>query len=315
MHLRELFALASPVRVRSIVAVLLAGMVLLSACGSVGGETAATSDGSADTGATAGNPLGTPIDLEQQELADLPSQGPYQASFQTLCGYSHSLQDDPIVSPGVPGVSHLHDFFGNVDVDANTDYEDLLTTDTTCAIDQDKASYWTPAMFIDGSPIEPLGSLAYYRVADGVSLADVEAFPPGLMMVSGDQFATEAQDPRGVGWSCGNSPNITAEPGECPLGSSIRMRLVFPDCWNGADIRSIDNSHVARSDGDGCPDSHPVVMPALEFSVSYPPIPPGSEVRLASGSVLTAHGDFWNGWNQDRLVNEVTRCLRRNAYC
>lgn len=292
-----------------VAAIAVALALVLSACGSTGTE---ATRGAGDS--VVGNPLGTPIDPDAID-PDLPTEGPYQASFQTLCGYSHSLQDDPIVSPGVPGVSHLHDFFGNVIVDANTDYDDMLVADSTCAIRQDTASYWTPAMFIDGVPVEPVGSLAYYRVADGVSLSDVEPYPADLMMVAGDQAAVEPQSIRGVGWSCGNSPNITPEPGECPPNSSVRLRLVFPDCWNGSDLRSLDGSHVARSDGDGCPDSHPVVMPELEFSVSYPPIPAGAEVRLASGSVLTAHGDFWNAWNQDRLTNEVVRCLRRNAYC
>lgn len=290
--------------------VFVAFVLFTSACASTGIEAADVAAG----GERVGNPLGTPIDPDGSDL-DLPDKGPYQASFQTLCGYSHSLQDDPIVSPGVPGVSHLHDFFGNVDVDANTDYDDMLSSDSTCAIRQDTASYWTPAMFLDGVPIEPLGSLAYYRVADGVSLTEVEPFPAGLMMVAGDQTAVEPQNTPGVGWSCGGSPNITPEPGECPPNSSVSLRLIFPDCWNGVDLRSLDGSHVARSSDDGCPDSHPVVMPELEFSVSYPPIPAGVEVRLASGSVLTAHGDFWNAWNQDRLINEVTRCLRRNAYC
>jgi hypothetical protein len=28
------------------------------------------------------------------------------------CPFSHSLPDDPIVYPGQPGMSHMHDFFG-----------------------------------------------------------------------------------------------------------------------------------------------------------------------------------------------------------
>ena len=42
--------------------------------------------------------------------------------FKVECGWSHSAPDDPIVHPGTPGRSHLHDFFGNTATDA-----DILT--------------------------------------------------------------------------------------------------------------------------------------------------------------------------------------------
>ncbi len=296
----------------NVLTLLLVVALVASSCGGTG-LGATDTDAVAASGDDEPQVLGRPIDPDEVSI-DLPSEGPYQGSFQTFCGYSHSLQDDPIVSPGVPGVSHLHDFFGNVGIDATSDYETALADDSTCAIKQDTASYWTPAVFLDGVPIVPTQSLAYYRVADGVALEDVVPFPADLMMVAGNQSSTEPQDPTHAGWSCGNSPNITAEPTEC-AGSSVRLRLVFPDCWNGEDLRSLDNSHVARSGSSGCPDTHPVVMPELEFSVMYPPFDPRAEMRLASGSALTAHGDFWNAWNQDRLANEVARCLRRNVYC
>ncbi len=274
-------------------------LVFLGACGSTADEQAV---------------LGRPISIDESE-AELAKAGPYQGSFQTFCGYSHSLQDDPIVSPGVPGVSHLHDFFGNRGIDAHSTLDSALADESTCAIAQDTASYWTPAMFIDDVPVEPTGSLAYYRVADGVSLTDVQPYPAGLMMVSGDQTSSSAQNTSIVGWSCGNSPNILSEPTGCVPGSELRLRLVFPDCWNGENLRSLDNSHVARSNEQGCPSTHPVVMPELEFSVSYRAPDPSQKILLASGPATTAHGDFFNAWNQTRLANEVSRCLRRNVYC
>ena len=41
-----------------------------------------------------------------------------RGNFAVACPYSHSLMDDPIVYPGQPGASHMHDFFGNVATDA-----------------------------------------------------------------------------------------------------------------------------------------------------------------------------------------------------
>ncbi|MFN2590263.1 MAG: hypothetical protein ABR518_05795, partial [Actinomycetota bacterium] len=38
--------------------------------------------------------------------------------WTVICGYDHSLEDDPIVSPNQPGAAHLHDFFGSHSTDA-----------------------------------------------------------------------------------------------------------------------------------------------------------------------------------------------------
>src|SRR5262249_1068020 len=52
--------------------------------------------------------------------------------FVVECPFSHRLADDPIVDPGQPGASHLHDFFGNIGVDASSTYASLRSTGTTC---------------------------------------------------------------------------------------------------------------------------------------------------------------------------------------
>src|SRR5215216_5502680 len=60
--------------------------------------------------------------------------------FSTLCRYSHSAPDDPIVHPGMPGMSHLHDFFGNVTTNADSTYDSLLGQETTCTRPEDTAA-------------------------------------------------------------------------------------------------------------------------------------------------------------------------------
>ncbi len=37
------------------------------------------------------------------------------AEFLAECPYTHRAPDDPIIFPGLPGASHMHSFFGNVD--------------------------------------------------------------------------------------------------------------------------------------------------------------------------------------------------------
>src|SRR5919197_133805 len=54
--------------------------------------------------------------------------------FVVRCPYSHSLMDDPIVFPGQPGASHMHDFFGNESVNAFSTMASMLAGQTTCRV-------------------------------------------------------------------------------------------------------------------------------------------------------------------------------------
>ena len=98
--------------------------------------------------------------------------------FKVECAWSHSAPDDPIVHPGAPGRSHLHDFFGNVATDADSSLTALLPEDTTCQNKLDTAAYWAPALLQDGAPVIPTGSVAYYRPGPGVDPESVGAYPP-----------------------------------------------------------------------------------------------------------------------------------------
>ena len=52
--------------------------------------------------------------------------------FVVECGFDRFLADDPIVHPGASGASHLHQFFGAVDVSVDSTYDEMLAGDTTC---------------------------------------------------------------------------------------------------------------------------------------------------------------------------------------
>jgi Domain of unknown function (DUF1996) len=248
---------------------------------------------------------------EEEAAAELT---PHNGRFHVDCDYSHSAPDDPIVFPGEPGASHQHDFFGASAVDAWSDTESLLAGDTTCEIRQDTAAYWAPSLFDGERQVEPLGSTAYYRAAAGVDPGDVVPFPTGLVMISGDSTSTSAQPTDWVGWACRVEAPTRASPPDC--GETLLLRVIFPDCWDGEHLDSADHrEHVARSGADGCPGSHPVALPQLEFHVRYPAPPPGDDLRLASGSLLTAHADFFNAWQPDKLAREVEACIGHDAYC
>ena len=53
-------------------------------------------------------------------------------AFRFLCGPGQVLADDPIVYPGQPGKSHLHQFYGNTTANA---YSDLRLRSERAAID------------------------------------------------------------------------------------------------------------------------------------------------------------------------------------
>ena len=250
---------------------------------------------------------------DQADAAELP---PHKGQFVVECRYSHSAFDDPIVFPDEPGQSHLHDFFGNTTVDAFSTTESLVDQETTCATAQDAASYWAPALFDGDEKVDPGSSDAYYVAAPGVDPADVEPFPLGLRMISGDASSTEPLSTSEVGFACSRQEVRSATPRRCAPGAPMTVRVTFPDCWDGRRLDSEDHkSHMAFSDADGCPSDHPTVLPQLVFVVSYPFDGDPDDIRLASGPPETAHADFFNAWEPDKLAREVEFCINRDAYC
>jgi Domain of unknown function (DUF1996) len=234
--------------------------------------------------------------------------------FVVECAWSHSSFDDPIVHPGHSGASHRHDFFGNTTTSAGSTYEQLLAAPTTCQQRLDTAAYWAPSLqAADGPPVEPIAATAYYRVGAGVDPAAVKAYPPDLRMLGGGD--TTDGDAGGAGWSCRAGSAREASPPRCAATSGLRLSVVFPDCWDGENVDSLDHrSHVAYGDAGGCPGRHPTPIPQLELVIDYGMVDPDG-LTLSSGAVSTAHADFWNAWDQDKLETEVESCLRRQRVC
>jgi hypothetical protein len=243
--------------------------------------------------------------------------------FVVECGLAHRGNDDPIVHPGHPGASHLHQFFGAVGVDADSQYDALVTGDTTCQQQADTAAYWAPVLLDhEHQPIEALRSVAYYRAGPGVDPADVSDYPPGLMLVAGDANATEPQPVSVVSWSCGTGAVRQPTPPDCSGAPSLRMIVTYQDCWNGVDLASDDWSDPARrhavySSGGECPATHPVHIPQLQFAIDYPPVAAETldDLALSSGDIHSGHADFWNTWDQDKLRTEIAVCIRRDLVC
>lgn len=228
--------------------------------------------------------------------------------FLSTCDYSHSLPDDPIVSPGQAGASHLHDFFGNATTNSESTYESLRAAGTTCKRIPDTAAYWVPALYQNGRQVKPSQIGAYYRTSDK-DPSTISPFPADLRVIAGDAHNTDLTESVAT-WTC--EPFALGNPEHgCPIGTHLRVVIIFPDCWDGTRLDSADHkAHMAYAEGGTCPTSHPVGVPQLELQVSYPNAQGGHGWSLSSGSPASAHADFVNAWDQQTLTDLVNNCIR-----
>ena len=236
--------------------------------------------------------------------------------FVAHCKFSHKGPNDPIVHPDMAGMSHLHDFYGSVETDAESTAESLHNSTTTCDKQADSAGYWHPALYDHGEEVQPYDLSAYYRAAPGVEPTEVVSYPFGLKLLAGDQTATTPQKGEASGWTCGSRTDIFDDPPTCTQGAPLHLVLTYPDCWDGEHLDSEDHvSHATYSAEGVCPKGFPVHIPQLVTTVRFPIVGDGHDLTLASGSIYSAHGDFFNAWDPAGLTREVEACIHRDVVC
>jgi hypothetical protein len=282
-----------------------------------------------------------------QETWTAPDSLPYQTNdegaFRTSCRRSHENFSDPIVFPGQALKAHLHSFFGAVGADWGTTNPRDLTHSTCEGGALNRTAYWVPAMIDNGDtlvrPADIEDSLiTYYKVGhyDGTTGGDIVPFPPGFKMIQGNARATSPQPLSDVYWTC--LADTRADSGgvktptipDCPPGRLVQLSVLFRHCWDGVNLDSPDhNSHLSPTTGwvsnpepdGGCPASHPVQLPALTEHVRWLVGPEGTDGwRLSSDPPdgppgLTAHADWFNGWDPPIQQRWVDRCLNLNVDC
>ena len=108
---------------------------------------------------------------------------------------------------------------------------------------------------------------------------------------------------------------MQATPVNCGSGIMV-LHVKFPNCWNGASTDSSNHrSHVTYpTSSNTCPSTHPVKVPEIFLHVRYPPGHSGSGYKLSDGTQMP-HADFWNTWQQAKLVQLVNDCLRAGKNC
>src|SRR5438046_1298283 len=160
-------------------AVLILSLFLVTGCSANDSAAAATTDTSSNTSVTVVAPAAPPpppsvavvaastageadiadnfdTNTQLQAWEEVPAQEPDPVgAFRFTCNAGQLAKDDPIVYPGQPGKSHLHQFFGNTGTNANSNYNSLRTTGgSTCTRSAtespQRSAYWMPAM-LDGA--------------------------------------------------------------------------------------------------------------------------------------------------------------------
>ncbi len=231
-------------------------------------------------------------------------------NFVSMCSYSHSLKDDPIVFPNQPGASHLHDFFANKGTNASSTANSLRGGTTTCKHPRETASYWAPALYDSGQLRTPTYATVYYT-AGTKDYRSIKPFSAGLKVVAKERNIIAT-------WSCdakGAPGKPQASVPTCADGTHLVLHHRFPDCWDGRRLDSADHtSHMALTRYRTCPSTHPEPMPVALVNVHYPS--DGGQIVLGSPDMPVApHADLFNAWDQPTLERLVRVCINAGRQC
>ena len=280
-----------------------------------------------------------------------PSASPdVVGAFRFVCMPGQLKSDDPIVYPGQPGKSHLHQFFGNDTADANSTYESLRAVgNSTCMSPLNRSAYWMPAMLNGlGKVVRPDYVTIYYKrrpLTDPI-ISDSKhpqyqgqgvKLPNGLRFIFGRDMINLAAPSTGAFHYACDGPNgsqthysnLEAVQAACPAGNRIGALVSAPDCWDGKNLDSPDHrSHVAYgSYGDWgyykCPTTHPYVIPAFTMGAWFTQAA-GESYSLVSDDMDTSpghkrgdtfHADFFMAW--DPVVHDMweANCLNKMLNC
>ena len=222
-------------------------------------------------------------------------------AFRFICGAGQLRYDDPIVYPGQPGRSHLHQFYGNTSADANSTFASLRASgDSTCnnmgnGTAANRSAYWIPAMLDGrGHVVQPDYVQVYYKrepTGPGTlcdprnprSHGTCVGIPNGLKFIFG--FDMLGGNPRThighykcAGGGAGNRVARSLPDVEkwCRPGNHLVASISTPTCWDGKNLDSPNHrDHLSRTRRDGktglvkCPKTHPYYMPKFTLSIFY----------------------------------------------
>lgn len=214
---------------------------------------------------------------------------------------------DPIVNFGAVG-AHVHAIHGGSNFGPDATAADLLTSNcTSCAVQQDKSAYWTPALYFmhnNGTTTivnQVGGMLAYYLLyTDGSPTEKIAAFPNGFQMVAGDTYRRnftcaipepekslwtgyEVTQPalrqKALGFNCLNYVDPTKTEGSLERHFLPNKTFIDNNCLDGMRLELMFPSCWNGIDNDSKDHKSHVAYPNLVMTGSCPP---GFTTRLPS---------------------------------
>jgi hypothetical protein len=114
-------------------------------------------------------------------------------------------------------------------------------------------------------------------------------------------------------------------------GKTLTLHIDFPNCWDGVRPahrttvvgNTTDNAHYRYSSKKNgvvsCPAGFPYKMISLRETLQFRYIGAGTDVELTSdhekmtSDGRSAHGDFWNTWQQAAFQRLVVACVNTPA--
>ncbi|MFM2033332.1 MAG: hypothetical protein RLZZ297_2097, partial [Chloroflexota bacterium] len=214
------------------------------------------------------------------------------SSFRITCTFTKSGTFDPIVMPGMTGMSHLHQFFGSRSITDSSTPATIRDSRTSCSDAGDSSGYWVPALKRGSTAITPS---AVQVIFTKTVARTIVAHPRGMVLIAGSARTTTPQSTSIAAWTCSGSSTRSTTPQVCPVGQTLIASIRFPECWDGRNLDSSDHkSHVAYATAGTCK-AGTIALPQIELRVSYPRQSTVSGLALASGSLYSLHADFMNG--------------------
>lgn len=282
------------------------------------------------------------------ELVDTTPASPAPegvGAFRFMCNAGQLSYDDPIMYPGQPGRSHLHQFYGNTGANAYSTYSSLRTSgQSTCMSPVNRSAYWMPAMLDGkGNVVRPNVISIYYKrsptTASGCKPPIVQAclpLPNGLRFIFGRNMADlSAPDTGHFHWNCsayvGNLATMSDALAKCDKpGNYITVIGEAPGCWDGKNLDSSDHrSHVSYQQDThfgyyACPSTHPYGIPNFSIAASYG-VDTGDEPskwHFSSDEMVpgapqgsTFHADWFGAWDNTVMAMWMDNCIQKALSC
>ncbi len=230
-------------------------------------------------------------------IPGLYTQDRSEGAFRFTCGGEGKIAyDDPVVYPGQPGKSHLHQPWGDMKFDASITPASLAASaETNCnytPYSLNRSSYWEPALINDqGEVIQPdLVSVYYKRKTSSSSfctpgssnfMGTCIGLPNQIRFVFGWDANNPTAPVQGAGWYCTGGdqkhhPNLDEVfASGCQAGDTLVANTLAPNCWDGKHLDVADHrSHMAYGSYGSwgyykCPADHPYVIPQEENKAQF----------------------------------------------